>query len=152
AEGPVVTKPNRHLGLPAMSGYESHSGRLLLGPGAVELSQLEIGVGNGGVASTVIDGACQGSVVGTWMHGPLLARNVDLADLLLGRALGRRLDPLDADPFADVARALRAQHVDEDRSDGTGWGGRRYGRTPLRDGLSTTWRRVRATSVRAIDR
>ena len=33
AEGPVITSPNDVLGLPAMSGYESHTGRIERGPG-----------------------------------------------------------------------------------------------------------------------
>src|SRR5699024_4849260 len=34
------------------------------------------------------DGAVQGSVIATYMHGPALARNPQLADVLLARALG----------------------------------------------------------------
>jgi len=41
------------------------------------------------------DGAVQGSVIATYMHGPALARNPELADLLLERATGATLEPLD---------------------------------------------------------
>ena len=41
-----------------------------------------------------IDGAVQGSVFATYMHGPCLARNPELADLLLGKVVGE-LTPLD---------------------------------------------------------
>ena len=34
------------------------------------------------------EGAVQGSVIATYMHGPALARNPQLADVLLARALG----------------------------------------------------------------
>ena len=36
----------------------------------------------------------QGSVVATYLHGPVLARNPMLADLLLSRAVGHPLPPL----------------------------------------------------------
>ena len=34
------------------------------------------------------EGAVQGSVIATYMHGPALARNPQLADLILARAMG----------------------------------------------------------------
>lgn len=85
----VVTHPNPALGLPALSGYESHRGRATLGPDAQPIATLEIGTGNGGEPPT--DGAIgrvgHGWVVGTWLHGPVLPRNPELADLVLAHAL-----------------------------------------------------------------
>jgi CobQ-like glutamine amidotransferase family enzyme len=40
------------------------------------------------------DGAVQGSVVATYLHGPCLARNPELADLLLSKVAGP-LQPLE---------------------------------------------------------
>lgn len=40
------------------------------------------------------DGVVQGSVICTYLHGPVLARNPELADLLLARALGRTVGEL----------------------------------------------------------
>ncbi len=37
----------------------------------------------------------QGNVVGTYPHGPVLARNPELADHLLELALGHELGPLE---------------------------------------------------------
>jgi CobQ-like glutamine amidotransferase family enzyme len=48
----------------------------------------------GSHASIATDGAVNGHVIGTYLHGPVLARNPELADLLLGWALGRTLEPL----------------------------------------------------------
>lgn len=106
----VVTTARPDLGLPAMSGYESHRGRTRLGPGATPLAGLEIGTGNGTVPPT--DGAITGHVVGTYLHGPVLPRNPELADLLLAWALGRRpeeLEPLEAleSRFASLVRRER---------------------------------------------
>jgi hypothetical protein len=107
----VVTRPNAALGLPALSGYETHRGRALLGPGVSPLAELEIGTGNGGNAPTsrAADGAVQGHFVGTWLHGPVLPRNPELADLLLEWAAGKPLDPLDAGEsrFAALVRSER---------------------------------------------
>ena len=96
--------PSPRFGLPALVGYEWHRGRTVLGPGAEPLAEVEIGVCNGGEPPT--DGAVQGHVLGTYLHGPLLPRNPELADLLLGWALGRELEPLRSE-FAELARAER---------------------------------------------
>jgi lipid II isoglutaminyl synthase (glutamine-hydrolysing) len=112
----VVTRPNRELGLPALSGYESHRGRAMLGPAAVPLAELEIGTGNGGNAprTAATDGAVQGHVVGTWLHGPVLPRNPELADLLLEWAAGKALEPLD-DRESRFAELVRAERIAEAR-------------------------------------
>jgi lipid II isoglutaminyl synthase (glutamine-hydrolysing) len=47
AEGPVITRPNERLGLPAMSGFESHLGRTEPDPGVAPLAEIELGIGNG---------------------------------------------------------------------------------------------------------
>ena len=122
--GPVVTRADPATGLAALSAYESHSGTSVVGPGAEPFVALELGHGNDGAH----DGARQGSVLGTYLHGPLLARNADLADLLLELALGFALEPA----AATTPDALRAQRVAEDRADPSGWGGRLYGKPKRR--------------------
>ena len=52
------------------------------------------------------EGAVGGSVVGTYLHGPVLARNPALADLLLTRALGD-LPPLDLPEGLPSSTAVR---------------------------------------------
>ena len=110
----AVSRPNPALGLPAISGYESHRGRATLGPAAQPLAMIEIGTGNGGDPAT--DGAVgrvgEGWVIGTWLHGPVLPRNRELADLVLAHALGLvpgELAPLGdrESRFADLVRQER---------------------------------------------
>ena len=68
-------------------GFENHAGRTYLGPRAVPLGRVTNGRGNNGEDGT--EGAVQGTVIGTYLHGPVLARNAWLADALLNLALAR---------------------------------------------------------------
>jgi len=95
-------------------GYENHAGRTHLGSDCNPLGTVVSGNGNNGIDGT--EGAIWNRVVGTYLHGPLLPKNPQLADIVLGWALEHRygravaLDPLD-DAFeskahnAAVARA-----------------------------------------------
>ena len=78
-------------------GFENHSGRTFLGPEAKPLGKVLVGMGNNGSDKT--EGAVQGNIIGTYLHGSLLPKNPHLADLVIGRALRRRgggeLSPLD---------------------------------------------------------
>ncbi|QGF22398.1 type 1 glutamine amidotransferase [Raineyella fluvialis] len=85
-----------------VTGFENHGGMTTLGPDASPLADVEIGIGNGDGSAT--EGAIQGSVVGTYPHGPILARNPGLADFLLETALRTRLDPLPVVPIPGLRR------------------------------------------------
>ncbi len=106
ADGPVVGTPIFAPGLPEVAGFESHRGRSVVGPGAVPFARLAVGTGNGGEPAA--DGAVAGGVIGTYIHGPLLAWNPALADHVLGMLLGAPPDPLASEPdFAATVRARR---------------------------------------------
>ncbi|HEX4788348.1 MAG TPA: glutamine amidotransferase [Actinospica sp.] len=97
--GEVVSEPDPALTvggrpLPRLTGFENHMGTTTVGPGAKPLATVRSGHGNG--AGTGVDGAHAGRIVGTYLHGPVLARNPALADLLLGW--------VDGDPAATVAQ------------------------------------------------
>ena len=86
-------------------GYENHSGMTELGTGVAPLGRTQPGRGNNGVDRT--EGAVRDNVIGTYLHGPVLAKSPRFADNLLGRALRRRgltddLEPLD-DSLAEQA-------------------------------------------------
>jgi hypothetical protein len=74
-----------------LTGFENHGGRTVLGPRSRPLARVIRGVGNGDGT----EGVVQDRIVGTYLHGPALARNPQLADLLLSRVLGHDLAPLD---------------------------------------------------------
>lgn len=76
-----------------LSGFANHGGGSVLGPAARPLGTVLAGGGNAGQARDP-EGAVQGNVVATYLHGPVLARNPDFADWLLERALGRPLPSL----------------------------------------------------------
>jgi CobQ-like glutamine amidotransferase family enzyme len=90
--GEVVATPDPSLDLPDLTGYENHGGVTTLGPTARPLGRVVVGNGNAGGDGT--EGIVNGRVVGTYLHGPVLARNPALADHLLSSALGP-LSPLD---------------------------------------------------------
>ncbi|MEC3955632.1 type 1 glutamine amidotransferase [Nocardia sp. CDC153] len=105
AIGEVATQP-LIPGLRApLTGFENHRGGTKLGGDAKPLGRVTKGVGNG--VGDGLEGVVQGSVLGTYMHGPALARNPELADYLLCRALGvDSLPPLDL-PEVDQLRRER---------------------------------------------
>lgn len=103
--GEVVVNPDSSLDLPELTGYENHGGVTILGPTAVPLGRVLVGHGNGGGDAT--EGIISGRIVGTYLHGPVLARNPALADLLLTSVLGT-LEPLE-EPEVDALRRERLQ-------------------------------------------
>jgi CobQ-like glutamine amidotransferase family enzyme len=108
AVGEVVAEPADADGvaaLPTLSGFENHGGRTSLAEGTAPLAFVREGIGNGDGSGG--EGAVAGRIVGTYLHGPVLARNPGLADLLLGWALDEHvLAPLD-DTAAESLRAER---------------------------------------------
>jgi len=98
--------------LPVLTGYENHGAVTQLGPDVQPLGRVVHGVGNGGGDGS--EGATSGRILATYMHGPALARNPALADLLLSWVVGSELKPLD-DTEVDDLRAERLQFVKRGR-------------------------------------
>jgi CobQ-like glutamine amidotransferase family enzyme len=88
-----------------LTGFENHRGRTILADGVEPLGEVFLGTGNGDVDHR-IDGILFGKVVGTYMHGPALARNPELADYLLASVLGT-LAPYDDPPAIALATERR---------------------------------------------
>ena len=98
----VLTSP---LAKRPVVGYENHAGRTHLGAGVEPFGFVASATGHGNNDADKQDGVRYKNVVGTYLHGPLLAKNPEVADDLLARALDRlaartgqpaiRLEPLD---------------------------------------------------------
>ncbi len=99
--GEVVSEPLIDGLTESLTGFENHRGGTVLGPSARPLARVVKGAGNR--LGDGIDGAVQGSVVATYLHGPCLARNPELADLLLSRVVG----PLGPLPLPEVDQLRR---------------------------------------------
>ena len=82
-----------------LAGFENHGGRTYLGSEATPLGRVVSGHGNNG--RDRLEGVRRASLIGTYLHGPLLPKNAWLADHLIAAALERRygtapeLEPLD---------------------------------------------------------
>ena len=79
-------------------GFENHGGRTFIGDNK-PLGKVLYGAGNDGQSG--YEGVVYKNVVGTYLHGPLLPKNPQLADYLIARALAKKygkeiaLEPLD---------------------------------------------------------
>jgi CobQ-like glutamine amidotransferase family enzyme len=103
--GDVLADIDPRLGLPPLTGFENHQGVTHLGPTARPFAQVKLGRGNGTGDGT--EGAYNDTVFGTYMHGPVLARNPQIADLLLKLALDvNALPPID-DRWYEALRGER---------------------------------------------
>ena len=81
-------RPARGSGV-VLAGFENHAGRTRLGPGERPLGRVLKGHGNDGRSGDEgVRGGPHGTVVGTYLHGPLLPKNAHFADWLTATALG----------------------------------------------------------------
>ena len=111
AIGELITSPLVEGLTQPLTGFENHGGGTVVGSDATPLGRVTHGVGNGAFSPNGplpeerYEGAVQGSVIGTYMHGPALARNPELADYILRKVLGD-LEPLQV-PGVERLRAER---------------------------------------------
>ena len=98
-----------------VAGFENHAGRTILDEDAKPLGRVLAGHGNDGTSGD--EGCVVERAIGTYLHGPLLPRNPQLADTLLSWALAHAtgspsvpLAPL-ADALEHEAQAVAAQRA-----------------------------------------
>jgi CobQ-like glutamine amidotransferase family enzyme len=85
-------------GVGALTGFENHRGLTTLGAGTAALGRVITGNGNGTTEASTrhrTEGVLTERIIGTYLHGPVLARNPALADHILQKVTGRPLAPLD---------------------------------------------------------
>ena len=104
--GELVIQPSRG-DLPVLTGFENHQGLTQLGSEMPPLGIVRSGVGNGFDKK---EGVWHGNVFGSYMHGPVLARNPELADAVLQCAAGplKAFDDELAQAFAQERRTTLA--------------------------------------------
>lgn len=93
-------------------GFENHSGKTFLGKDVPALGKVVVGNGNNG--DDGFEGAAQGTVYGTYLHGSLLPKNPQFADSLIRQALTRRHGQIELSPLDDKLEQLahkRAQSL-----------------------------------------
>lgn len=89
-------------------GFENHGGRTYLGANAKPFARVLKGYGNNGEDGT--EGVVYKNAVGSYLHGPLLPKNPEIADWLIKTAIEVKykkeidLEPLD-DSLEDKARS-----------------------------------------------
>ncbi|MEX2254285.1 MAG: glutamine amidotransferase [Acidimicrobiia bacterium] len=112
--GEVVVEPgaSRHWGSSGppqtLTGFENHGGRTTLGEDLEPLGRVVTGGGNGDGSGA--DGVLGERLLCTYMHGPVLPRNPQLADRLLAWVTtpgGSGLPELDS----DLEQRLRAERL-----------------------------------------
>ncbi len=94
-------------------GFENHSRGFVADPDMPALGSVVRGVGNGSRS----EGSRVGSAIGTHLHGPVLAKNPELADAILSAGFGEpyHADSADArrvDGYAAAARAAILAKLD----------------------------------------
>jgi hypothetical protein len=99
-------------GVRVLAGFENHGGRTHLGAGQQPLGRVLAGHGNDGRSG--MEGARTANTIGTYLHGPLLPKNVWFADWLIACALG--IDPGELAPLEDEIE--RQTHLSARRAAG----------------------------------
>lgn len=82
-DSPLATHP--------VVGFENHAGRTFIGRGVQPFGKVVNAAGHGNNDDDRADGVCYRNVVGTYLHGPLLGKNPEIADHLIATALERKL-------------------------------------------------------------
>jgi CobQ-like glutamine amidotransferase family enzyme len=109
----VVPAGDLELESPVLVGYENHARDFRAGTGVQAVGAVRHGRGNGDGT----EGAMVGPFIGTHLHGPVLAKNPELADRLLRQAIvvAGGTSMLDESPelraLDDIAEQARAQIV-----------------------------------------
>jgi CobQ-like glutamine amidotransferase family enzyme len=82
-------------------GYENHSGLTHLGSNQKPFANVVKGAGNNGIDGT--EGARAHNVFGSYLHGPILPKNVAFADELLRLAAERKFGDQKLAPRDEIA-------------------------------------------------
>jgi CobQ-like glutamine amidotransferase family enzyme len=90
-------------------GFENHGGRTYLSGEQAPLGRVRKGAGYGNNGEDGLEGAVRHRTIGTYLHGSLLPKNPQLADLLLTWALQYRSGQAEMAPLDDRWELLAHQ-------------------------------------------
>ncbi|EMT39661.1 hypothetical protein SAMN04244560_00740 [Thermoanaerobacter thermohydrosulfuricus] len=93
-----------------MVGFENHSGKTFLEK-MEPLGKVIIGNGNNGEDKT--EGCIYKNVYGTYLHGPVLPKNPEFADILIETALKRKYGKVELTPLDDSLEQQAKQSLIE---------------------------------------
>ncbi len=102
----VELEPGRRR---VLAGFENHGGRTHLGPGTAPLGRVLSGHGNNGRDG--YEGVRAPGVIGTYLHGPLLPKNIWFADWLIAQALGLPAPLAELPDDLEAAAHTEARHA-----------------------------------------
>ncbi|SHF04318.1 hypothetical protein SAMN02745195_01709 [Thermoanaerobacter uzonensis DSM 18761] len=108
--GNVVIEANINRKSFKMVGFENHSGKTYLGK-SNPLGKVIIGSGNNGEDKT--EGCIYKNVYGTYLHGPVLPKNPEFADILIENALKRKYGKVELIPLDDFLEQHAKQSLIE---------------------------------------
>lgn len=101
--GDLVVTPTKALKTPPLTddliGFENHSGMTYLEKGVEALGNVRIGNGNN--SKDKKEGVVFKNAIGTYLHGPLLPKNPQLADFLIRAGLAKHGD---VEPLSTLKR------------------------------------------------
>lgn len=114
--GNLLVESDKNLNIGQnLIGFENHSGKTFLGKRAKPIGKVLSGFGNNGDDRT--EGAYEGKVFGSYLHGPLLPKNPQFTDYLITLALNKtdrevRLEKLEdrAEERAHLAAIRRTKY------------------------------------------
>jgi len=90
-------------------GFENHGGRTRLGKNLRPLGKVIAGFGSNAEDKT--EGALYQNTIGTYMHGPILPKNPELADWLITKAIEKKYKKhIELVPISDIL-AVKAREV-----------------------------------------
>ena len=104
-----ITLESKEFG--GIVGYENHSGQTFLDENILPLGRVVRSAGN---SDNGYEGVRYNNIIATYLHGPLLPKNPQIADFLIDTALKRRNLEI-ANYFIDDNLARKARETAEKR-------------------------------------
>lgn len=96
-------------GASTVVGFENHGGKTYLGSGVKPLGRVAVGFGNNGEDGT--EGVRYKNVFGSYCHGPILPKNPELCDFILGCALERKYGNVTLERMDDTIEKLAHDEI-----------------------------------------